>query len=197
MNFAGKTKISPKNLKVYKQLTLDNLPNLPIREFDKTIQQKQITIIEIQQTIKEDELDLKIGFKMYPSKAAFSKLKLDLWFDNQQISSGLIRIPQGPLSADELELPLVLDMKGIGAGAYLIRAEMYEPWSDGEKLSFTQKEAIVEYVPKTRESRLIKIPIVKSFGKPSLAVVSESDKNIYREIEENNKKESESQRDEW
>lgn len=196
MNFAGKTKVSSKNLKVYKQLTLDNLPNLPIREFDKTIQQKQI-IIEIQQAIREDELDLKIGFKMYPSKAAFSKLKLDLWFDNQIVSSSLIRIPQGSLSTDELELPLVLDMKEIAAGAYLIRAEMYELWSDDEKLSFTQKEAIVEYAPKTRESRLIKIPIVKSFGEPSLTVVSESDKNICSEIEESNKKESEGQRDNW
>ena len=142
MNFVGKTKISSKNLKVYKQLTLDNLPNLPIREFDKTIQQKKITIIEIQQVIREGELELKIGFKLYPSKAAFSKLKLDLWFDNQLISSGLIRIPQGPLSADELELPLVLNMKGIAAGAYLIRAEMYEPWSDGEKLSLPKRRSL-------------------------------------------------------
>jgi hypothetical protein len=38
---------------------------------------------------------------------------------------------------------------------------------------------------------------VKSFGEPSLAVVSESDKNIYREIEETLKKELESKRDDW
>jgi hypothetical protein len=55
----------------------------------------------------------------------------------------------------------------------------------------------VQYVPKTRESRLIKIPIVKSFGGADLAVVSESDKNIYREIEETMKKESATQRDDW
>jgi hypothetical protein len=88
-------------------------------------------------------------------------------------------------------------MKGIATGAYLIRVEMYELWSDGEKFSFTQKEATVQYVPKTRESRLIKIPIVKSFGEPSLVVVSESDKEVYREIEETMKKESDSKRDEW
>ena len=101
------------------------------------------------------------------------------------------------MSADELELPLVLDMRGVAAGVYLIRVEMYELWSDGEKLSFTQKEVTVQYVPKTRESRLIRTPIVKSFGEPSLAVVSGSDKNIFREIEETLKKESESKRDEW
>ena len=74
---------------------------------------------------------------------------------------------------------------------------MYELWSDGEKLSFTSKEMFVEYIPKTRASRLIKIPIVKSFGGADLAVVSESDKKIYREIEETNKKELDTKRDQW
>jgi len=36
----------------------------------------------------------------------------------------------------------------------------------------------------------MKIPIVKSFGGVDLAVVSESDKSIYREIEETMKRES-------
>ncbi len=193
----GKTKASLKNFKAHKQLTLDNLPIIHPKEPTKPVQQKQITILELQVVIRDDELALKIGFKLYPSKTAFSKVKLDLWFDNQQIISRVIGIPQGPLSADELELPFVLDMKGIAAGAYLIRVEMYELWSDGEKLSFTQKEVVVHYVPQTRESRLIKIPILKSIGEPSLTVVSDSDKNIYREIEETSKKESDSKRDEW
>ena len=176
---------------------MDNLPIIHAKESNKPVPRKQITITEIQAIIREDELALKVGFKLHPSKASFSTVKLDLWFENQQISSGLIRIPQGPLSADELELPLVLDMTGIAAGAYLIRVEMYEPWSEGEKLLFTQKEVAVHYVPQTRASRMIKIPIVKSFGEPNLAVVSASDKNIYREIEETTKKESESNRDKW
>jgi len=193
----GKTKKSYKNFKPQKQLTLDNLPNVYAKRSNKPVQQKQITILEIQAIIREDELVLKVGFKLNPSKTAFSKVNLDLWFNNQQISSRLIRIPQGPLSADELELPLILDLKGIAAGVYLIRVEMHELWADGEKLSFTQKEITVQYVPQTRESRLIKIPIVKSFGEAYLTVVSESDKNIYREIEETMKKESDSKRDEW
>jgi hypothetical protein len=48
----------------------------------------------------------------------------------------------------------------------------------------------------TGESRLIKVPIAKRFEGVDLAVVSESDKNIYREIEETIKKESASKRDE-
>ena len=196
----GKTKKAPKNLKAPKQLTLDNLPNVPIKESNKAtkpIQEKQIIITEIGAITREDELALKVGFKLLPSKTAFSKLKSNLAFDNQQISSVLIRIIQGPLAGDDFELTPVLDMKGIIAGSHSIRVEMYELWSNGEKLSFTSKEVTVEYVPKTRASRLIKIPIVKSFGGGDLAVVSESDKNIYREIEETMKKESVTKRDEW
>jgi hypothetical protein len=193
----GRTKALPKNFKTHKQLTLDNIPNVAPKESSKPNVQKQITILEIQPTIREDELVLKVGFKLFPSRASFSKVNLDLWFGSELVCSRLIGILQGPLSADTLELPVELDMKGIAAGAYPIRIEMYELWSDGEKLSFTSKETTVEYVPKTREFRLIKIPIVKSFGEPYLTVVSESDKNIIREIEETMKKESESKRDEW
>ncbi|MGD0995132.1 MAG: hypothetical protein ABR909_06365 [Candidatus Bathyarchaeia archaeon] len=196
----SKTKEAPKNLKAPKQLTLDNLPNDPIKESDnitKHIYEKHIIITEIGAITREDELALKIGFKLLPSKTAFSKVKSDLAFDNQQISSVIIRIPQSPLAGDDFELTPVLDMKGITAGSHSIKVEMYEPWSNGEKLSFTSKEVTVEYVPKTRESRLIEIPIVKSFGGGDLVVVSESDKNIYREIEETMKKESVTKRDEW
>jgi hypothetical protein len=60
-----------------------------------------------------------------------------------------------------------------------------------------QKSNLKQPEQNQRESRLIGIPVVKSFGEPSLAVVSKADKSIYREIEETNKKESDSKRDEW
>ena len=195
----SKTWKASKNPKGTKQLKLDSLLNSPVKANKTTelIQEKQIIITDIGSIIREDELALKVGFKLHPLKTAFSKLKLDLAFDNQQISSVLIRIIQGPLASGEFELTPVLDMKGINAGSHLIKVEMYEPWSNGEKLSFASKEVTVEYVPMTRESRLIKIPIVKSFGGADLVVVSDSDKNIYREIEERRKKESVTKRDEW
>jgi len=197
----GKTKKAAKNLKAHKQLTLDRLPNFSKKEYDKSkdkpIREKQIIITEICAITKEDELALKVGFKLIPSKTAFSKVKSDLWFDNQQISSALVRIPQGSLAGDDFELTPVLDMKGIAPGSHIIRVEMYEQWSDGQKLSFTQKEVNVKYVPKTRVSRLIKIPTVKSFEGVDLALLSESDKNIYREIEETTKKESATKQDNW
>jgi hypothetical protein len=188
------------NPKTSKQLTLDSLPIVPQKEHAKTtakVQEKRIVITEIDTTAKEDELALKISFKLLPSKTAFSKVKTDLWFDNQQTSSLLIRIPQGHLTADEFELTPVLDMKGIPAGDHSIKVEMYEQWSSGERLSQAFKEVTVNYVPQTRESRFVKVPSVKSVAGADLAVVSETEKDIYRGIEKTMKKEQLSKRDDW
>jgi hypothetical protein len=196
----GKAKKTPKSLKAFKQLTLDSLPNAPKKEsaeVPSSIQKKQIIITEIFALTKEDELALKIGFKLLPSKTAFSKLKSNLWFDDQQISSVSIGIPQSPLATDAFEINPVLDMKGITAGSHTTKVEMYELWSSGEKLNYISKEVTVEYIPKSREDRLIRIPIVKSIAGTGLAVVSDSDKSIYHEIEDSMKKESVSKRDEW
>ena len=190
----------PKNLKESNQLTLDNLPIAPKQELAKTtaqVQEKRIIITDIGTLTKEDELALKVSFKIVPSKTVFSKVQSDLWFDNQQISSVSIRITQGPLAADDFELTPVLDMKGIPAGFHIIKVEMYELWSSGEKLSQTFKEVTVDYVPQTRESKFVKVPIVKSVAGKDLAVVSESEKDIYRGIEKTMKKEQLSKRDDW
>jgi len=88
-------------------------------------------------------------------------------------------------------------MKGIAAAEYPIRVEMYEPWSSGEKLNFSFKEIAVQYVPQNREVRLVKIPTVKSVAGKDLTVVSSCAKNIYREIEQDQKQEAISKRDEW
>ena len=74
---------------------------------------------------------------------------------------------------------------------------MYEPWSSGEKLNFTAKETNVHYVPHTGAERLVKIPTVKSVAGVDLTVVSLDAKNIFREIEKDQKQESISKRDEW
>jgi hypothetical protein len=74
---------------------------------------------------------------------------------------------------------------------------MYELWSSGEKLTCASKEVTIEYFPLRREDRLIKIPTVKSVAGADLSVVSDSEKEIYREIEENMKREEASKRDEW
>ncbi len=161
------------------------------------IQEKRIEITEVSALTKEDELVLKVSFKLFPSKTAFSKVQSDLWFDNQKISSISVRIPQGHLAKDEFELTPMLDMKGIPAGHHTIKVEMFELWSSGERLFQTSKEVAVDYVPQTRESRFVKVPSVKSVAGKDLAFVSESEKNVYREIEKTMKKEQLSQRDDW
>ena len=158
---------------------------------------KTIVINNIADTTKEDELALKVEFSLIPSKVSFSKINLDLYFQEQLINSTPLYISQSSLLGDSLEFPQFLDMKGIGAGNYLIRVEMYEPWSSGEKINFTTKEITVQYLPQTRIERLVKIPTVKSVAGVDLTVVTSIAKNIYREIEQDLKKESVSKRDEW
>jgi hypothetical protein len=193
----GNLKKKSKNLNTCKQLTLDSLSTGVPNKTNIPINLKQIAITGIDTTSREDELVLKTSFELIPSKTAFSKVKLDLWFDDQQISSISISIPQGPLTADEFELKPVLDMKGIPAGIHTIKLEMYELWSSGEKLSPVTKEILFEYQPQTRESRLIKVPIVKSVAGADLIVATESEKEIYKQIEETAKKELKCKRDQW
>jgi hypothetical protein len=188
-----------KKPKLPKQLTLDNLPNAKEEavQMPVPIHAKRIIITEIDTLTKEDELELKVGFTLVPTKYSFSKVKLDLFFDNQLIKSFSIIIPQSPLAKDEFELKPVLDMKGIPPGNHSIKMEMYELWSSGEKLLQTSKEVTVNYVPLTHKSRLVKVPSVRSFVGTDLTVASESEKDLYRDIEKTTKKEQLSKRDDW
>ena len=108
-----------------------------------------------------------------------------MYFDGEKIDSLRLRILQGPLASDVSEFSSVLDMTGIGQGQHTFRVDMYELWGSDEKLTSTSKEVTFEYVPVKREDRRLKVPIVKSVAGADLAIVSESENNIYREIEEN------------
>jgi hypothetical protein len=121
----------------------------------------------------------------------------DLFFDEQKVDSLRLHIIQGPLATNDFKFSSVLDMTGISAGQHILKVEMHELWSSGEKITSTSKEVTVEYVPVRKEDRLIKVPIVKSVAGAELAIVSESEKNVYREIEENMKKEAASKRDRY
>jgi hypothetical protein len=189
-----------KNSKATKQLTLDNIPKTATKQANnntKTIQQKQIIITQIDTATKEDELALKIAFKLIPSKTAFSKVQADLLFDNQQITSITIRVLQGPLATDESEFTPILNMQGIPAGAHTLKIEMYESTSSNEKPCQATKETNVDYVPKTRQSKLIKVPTVKCVAGADLAVISNLEKGVYSEFERAIKNERLSKRDVW
>jgi hypothetical protein len=194
-----KREIVAVDVKQAKQSTLEDLSfqfNID-RTKEAVKPAKAIVINRIADTTKEDELALKVEFSLLPSKASFSRINLDLYFQESLLKSIPLHITPGALLADNLEYPLALDMKGIVRGNYLIRVEMYEPWSSGERLNFTAKEIAVKYVPQTRESRLVKIPTVKTVAGADLTIVSSSAKNIYRELEQDQKQEAISKRDEW
>jgi hypothetical protein len=183
-----------------KQAKLDNIPKLPNKAPAKPVgdgQKKQITITEIAAVTREDELALTIGFKLFPSRATFSKITSDLYFDGKKMGSTRLAIIQGPLATDGSEVTSVLDMKGISSGAHIIRVEMYELRSSGEKLTSASKEVTIEYVPLKREDRLIEVPIIKSIAGTGLAIVSDHEKSIYRETEKEMRRDSFSRRDNW
>jgi len=182
-----------------KQSTLDNVSfqfNIPKPKLSGE-PTKAIIINEIISSVKDDEFTLSVDFTLIPSKASFSKVNLDLFFDDQLLNSLTLRIPQSTLLNDKFVYPLALNMKGISQGNYLIRIEMYELWSSDEKLNFTSKTIVLDYIPQTKETRLLKVPIVKHIADSNLTVVSSSARTIYQELERDQKRELSSNKDEW
>jgi hypothetical protein len=158
---------------------------------------KKIEITEVNTSTREDELVLKVTFKLVPSRNAFSRINADLYFDDQKIESLRLRIFHGPLATDDSEFSSVLDMTGIAQGQHTLRVEMYELWSSGERLTSVSKEATIDYIPVKREDRLISVPIIKRVAGTDLAIVTDTEKNLYRKIEKELKKEAERRRDRW
>ena len=118
---------------------------------------KEIIISALDAVSKENgELALRTEFRLVPSKASFNKISLDLFFEDHLLKSSTLAIPQSMLLGDNLEYPLALDMKGIVEGNYLVRVEMYGPWSSGEKLNFISKEIAIQYVPQTSSVKVSK-----------------------------------------
>ncbi len=194
-----KREIMKVDVKQSKQSTLEDLSfQFNIERTKEAIKSNKVIVINhISESTKEDELFLRVEFTLLPSKASFSKINLDLYFQEIMLNSTPLIIPQSQLLNDNFEVPQVLEMKGIVAGEYLIRVEMYEPWTSVEKLNFTAKEIIVHYVPQNREERLVKIPTVKSVAGIDLTVVSPAAKNIFHDIGQDQKQEAMSKRDEW
>jgi hypothetical protein len=178
-----------------KQSTLDRPTKAIIQTY--AAPKKAILISNLETTTKEDELTLKVEFALQPSKQSYSKINLDLYFQEQLVNSTKLRLPESTLLNDNFDYSLILDMHGIGAGEYSLKVEMYEPWGAEEKLSFTNKRTNIQYIPQTRALRLVKIPTVKSVAGSGLTLLSSDAKDIYREIEQDLRKESIAKRDEW
>lgn len=55
-------------------------------------QKRQLVLTEIAGLTEEDELALRVGFRLLPSRNAFSKIIADLYFDGQKLDSLRISI---------------------------------------------------------------------------------------------------------
>ena len=101
------------DIKYSKQTTLGSVQEVSKNEASKTQvpeQKKQIEITEITVSTREDELALSVGFRLLPSRTAFSKVASDLFFDEQKVDSLRLSILQGPLATEISEFSSVLDM---------------------------------------------------------------------------------------
>jgi len=106
-------------------------------------------------------------------------------------------IPQGSLAKDDFDLATLLDMKGISSGPHIIKVEMFELWQSKEKLWTADKELRIDYVPIRREDRLVKVPIVKHVAGSEFIILSDSDRGIYYQLEEDIKRGQTGKKDEW
>lgn len=188
----------PSDEKPSKQSTLDNLAyHFDIQKTrGKDKPNKAILIEAINYDTKENELDLKVAFRLIP-KESFSKIVLDMFFQDCLLKSVLLSIPQSLILSDRLEYPIALDMTGMREGDYAVRVEIYELWDAKEKINFNSEEKLIHYVPKSRQELFVEIPTIKSVPGADLTVLSAKTKELLSELDQNLKRESENRKDYW
>ncbi len=178
--------------KQYQQQRLDLFPSeLQIEHIRES---KQIIINSLESVTKyDDEIVLTVEFKLVPSKTVFSKLRSTLWFDDQELKTDLLTIPQSLGDTDEFQLNQKFDMKGISAGVHTIKAGLCDVFYPCSAI----KEERIDYVPLDRKSAYRKIPTAKKIAGEDFTIVSSSDKEIYNDIDKARKNELDSKRDKW
>jgi len=199
----------PKNHKPFKQLKLDSL----LYETDRSLletrnkqdrvnvdtetlpfRSKQITITQLVPTTKNyDELNVDADFRLDPSKKEFSKIRYTIWFDGQKAYSDLIEIPQSLIASDEFQMKRILDLRGMPPGIHTVKIELCDLFSP----SCASKETTIEYKPLTKEERFRIIPTVKKTEGVDISIVSNDEKEVFREIKDTLRKEQISKRDKW
>jgi len=199
----------PKNHKPFKQLKLDSLLSETDRSLLETrnkqdrvnvdtetlpFRSKQITITQLVPTTKNyDELNVDADFRLDPSKKEFSKIRYTIWFDGQKAYSDLIEIPQSLIASDEFQMKRILDLRGMPPGIHTVKIELCDLFSP----SCASKETTIEYKPLTKEERFRIIPTVKKTEGVDISIVSNDEKEVFREIEDALRKEQISKRDKW
>jgi hypothetical protein len=199
----------PKNHKPFKQLKLDSLLSETDRSLLETrnkqdlvnvdtetlpFRSKQITITQLVPTTKNyDELNVDADFRLDPSKKEFSKIRYTIWFDGQKAYSDLIEIPQSLIASDEFQMKRILDLRGMPPGIHTVKIELCDLFSP----SCASKETTIEYKPLTKEERFRIIPTVKKTEGVDISIVSNDEKEVFREIKDTLRKEQISKRNKW
>ncbi len=173
------------------QLKLDCFP-CEVEKKKQPRKNKEIAINRIGFVTKYDEMALAIEFELIPSKIEFSRLRSTLWFDDQEVKSELVRIPQGFGNSNAFCLKSELDMRGVSRGIHTFKVELHDLFSP----CFGIREETTDYIPQDRKAAYRKIPMVKKIAGDNF-VVSNSDKEIYLDIEKTRKKELASKQDKW
>ena len=184
----GKAFAPPEHVK---QLKLDIFTSEVQKE--SATKNKQIIVNKIITLTKYDEMALTVEFKLFPLKNDFSTLRAILWFDEQEVKSALVPIPKEFGDSNEFILKSELDMRGISAGCHTIKVEFHDLFST----CFGIKEETIEYVPQDRKAAYRKVPITKKAAGDDFTIISQSDREIYRDIDKIRKNELDSKRDKW
>ncbi|KON33005.1 MAG: hypothetical protein AC479_05935 [miscellaneous Crenarchaeota group-6 archaeon AD8-1] len=183
-----------------KQLRLDNLPSEELASGKEVLEQKRkisINNICLDLDFKRDELALKVDFSLLPSKVSFSKLKADLWFDNTKVKSVQFDILHTFGRTDDFSLRATLDFFGVKPGSHAVKVELYEVSSFRKNLAYAVKETTVEYNPPSKKERLKKVLAIQKVEGQGIAIVSENEKEIYKEIEDSIKETVAAKEDKW
>jgi len=155
---------------------------------------KQIKITQLVPTTRNyDELNVDADFRLAPSKKDFSKIRYTIWFDGQKAYSDLIEIPQSLIASDEFQMKRILDLRGMPPGIHTVKIELCDLFSP----SCASEETTIEYKPLTKEERFRIIPIVKKTEGVDISIVSNDEKEVFREIKDTLRKEQISKRDKW
>jgi len=156
---------------------------------------KEITITELNATVKADDLVLNAKFRLRPSKRIFSRIKADLHFDGHHVKSFYLGIPYYFARQEEFPLRSILSLEEISAGAHTIKLEMLGLWPSAGPSDI--RETTIEYQPFVKTPMARAIPIIKKIEGPDIAVVTDEAKKLYREMRERWKKELMARRERW
>jgi len=148
---------------------------------------KEVSITDLNATVKREDLILNAKFKLAPSKRIFSRIRADLHFDGQFVKSFYLGIPYYFARQEEFPLRTLLSLERVSAGTHTIKLEMLGLWPSAGPSDI--KETTMGYQPLVEVAMAGAIPTIKRIEGPGIAVVTDEAKRLYQEMRERWKRE--------